>query len=180
MRTVRAILLVVALMVPFGLVASPAGAASGTTCKTASGTATFTPALPKIGSTKKVTPTVKITGGKFAGCTGGGVTSAALVATIKFTIPNNCTTLLKNASTGAKGPETLTWNNHKTSTVTLTLGGPPKGKPATYTTATGPVTAGLFKGLHQSGTLVYSIGGGCTKTDLSKVTFKQVTAQTIK
>jgi hypothetical protein len=120
-----------------------------------------------------------ITGGKLGGCTGGGVTSGSLAATIKFTIPSNCTSLLAGAPTGAKGTETITWNTKQKSTVALVLYGV-TGKP-TQTTAFGPVTAGLFAGLSQTGTLAYTLPtGACTSGGLSKVTFKQVAAQAFK
>jgi hypothetical protein len=167
-------LLTAATLLPVGLIAAPAGAAAKTTCKSAGGSATFTPALPKVGSTAKVKPTIKIVGGKLAGCTGGGVTGGTLAATIKFANAANCSSLLNGAPTGAKGTETITWSNKQTSTVTLTLAAV-KGKP-TQTKAAGVVTAGLFKGAKQSGTLNYTpLNGGCTTANLAKVTFKQVT-----
>lgn len=172
-----ALLLAAATMLPIGLIASPAGAAVKTSCKSASGSATFTPALPKLNSTSKVKPTIKIVGGKLAGCTGGGVTGGTLGATIKFANAANCSSLLAGAPTGAKGTETITWSNKQTSTVTLTLTAV-KGQP-TQTKTTGVVTAGLFKGAKQTGTLNYTpVGGGCTTANLSKVTFKQVTPVT--
>ena len=169
-------LLAAATMLPVGVLASPAGAAVKTTCKSASGSATFTPALPKVGSTAKVKPTIKIAGGKLT-CTGGGVTGGTLAATIKFANAANCSSLLAGAPTGAKGTEIITWSNKQTSTVTLTLAAV-TGKP-TQTKATGVVTAGLFKGAKQAGTLNYTpLNGGCTSANLAKVTFKQVTPVT--
>ena len=172
-----AMLLAVGTMLPVGILSAPAGAAVKTSCKSATGSASFTPALPKAGSTAKVKPTIKIAGGKLASCTGGGVTSGTLAATIKFANAANCSSLLAGAPTGAKGTETITWSNKKTSTVTLTLAAV-KGKP-TQTKATGVVTAGLFKGAKQAGTLNYTpLTGGCTSANLAKVTFKQVTPVT--
>jgi hypothetical protein len=160
------------MLLPVGLIAAaPADAVGGTVCKTASGTATFLPALPSIKSTTKNKPTVTIKNGKLAGCVGGGVTSATLTATLKFGLASNCKSLLAGASTNTKGTEKITWNNKKTSTVTLTLTGVPK-KP-TNITATGPVTLGLFKGSKQSGTLAFTLpAGACTTKPLSTVTFK--------
>jgi hypothetical protein len=132
-----------------------------------------------LGSATKVKPTVKITGGKLAGCTGGGVTSATLAATLKFGVASNCTTLLAGAAANTKGTETITWNTKKTSTVTLSLVGV-AGNP-TQTNATGPASAGLFKGSKQAGKLSYAIPtGGCSKAALSKVTFKQLTPISFK
>jgi len=172
------VLLAALVALPVVLAASSAGAAVGTSCAKASGSATFSPALPKIGSTSKVTTTVTIKG-TLGGCTGGGVTSAALVANIKFTIPSNCSSLLAGAATGARGTETLTWNTKQKSAATLVLYGV-TGKP-TETTAFGPVTSGPFAGLEQTGTLAYTLPtGACASTGLSKVTFTQAGSQTFK
>jgi hypothetical protein len=139
----------------------------------------FTPALPKVGSTAKVKPTITIKGAKLSGCKGGGVTSGTFAATLKFSVASNCQTLLKGAETGTKGTETITWNTKKTSTVALALKGV-KGK-VTQTTATGPVAKGLFAKAKQSGTLNYTLPkGACGTAGLSKVTFKNVTPIVIK
>jgi hypothetical protein len=178
MRKFAGVLVAAAMMLPVGLMASPAGAAAGTTCKTASGTATFTPPLPKVGSTTKVKPTIKVTG-TLSGCTGGGVTGATISATLKQAIAGNCSSLVAGATANIAGTETITWNTKATSTVALKLTG--VTKKATETTATGPVSAGLFKGSKQSGTLNYTpLNGGCGKAALAKVSFKQITAITIK
>jgi hypothetical protein len=51
----------------------------------------------------------------------------------------------------------------------------------TETTATGPVSAGLFKSARQSGTLSYTpLNGGCATAALVTVTFTQIPAITIK
>jgi len=168
------------MALPIGLVASPAGAATvGTTCKGASGTATFSPALPIVGATAKVKSTVTIKNAKVTGCNGGGVTGGTFSASLKFTVANNCSSLLAGGETGTKGTETITWNTKKTSTVALSLKGV-KGK-VTQTNATGPVTKGVFAKAKQTGTLNYTLpAGACTKTALSKVTFKQITPIVIK
>ena len=159
-RRVAGFLVAAAMVVPLGLIASPAGAAGTTTCKTASGTATFSPALPKIGSKTKVKPTVTIKGAKVSGCT-GGVKTGTFNASLKFSVASNCDTLLAGAPTGTKGTETITWNTKKTSTVALSLVGV-KGH-VTQTKASGPVSAGLFKGSKQSGSLNYTLPtGACT------------------
>ena len=177
-RKVAGFLVAAAMALPIGLIASPAGAAGATTCKTASGTATFSPALPKLGSAAKVKPTVTITGAKLGGCT-GGAKSGTFKASLKFSAASNCTSLLAGATTGTKGTETVTWNTLKISTVALTLVGV-NGHP-TQTKAAGGVTAGLFKGSKQSGTLNYTLPtGACTSAGLSKVTFKQLTPIVIK
>jgi hypothetical protein len=168
------------MALPIGLGASPAGAATvGTTCKGASGTATFSPALPKVGATTTVKPTITIKGAKLTGCKGGGVTSGTFVASLKFSVASNCSTLLAGGETGTKGTETITWNTKQTSTVALSLKGV-KGK-VTQTNATGPVSKGLFAKAKQTGTLNYTLpSGGCTAAALSKVTFKSITPIVIK
>ena len=79
MRKVGGLLLVLAVAVPIGLLATgPAGAAGGTKCKGGSSTATFTPALTPAAAKvqKPVRDTVKTTAGTLTGCSGGGVTGA--------------------------------------------------------------------------------------------------------
>lgn len=177
MRKFAGVCLAAAMLLPVGLIAAaPAGAAAPkTTCKTASGTATFSPALPKVGSTAKVKPTITVTG-KLSGCTGGGVKSATISAVLKQANAGNCTTLLAGATANITGSETLKWNNKKTSTVKpLKLTGVTGH--ATQTTATGPVSAGLFLKAKQTGTLSFTpLNGGCTTAGLAKVSFKNVTA----
>lgn len=181
MRRAAAILFALAVMHPLGVIdSSPAGAAGGTTCQAASGSATFKPALPKLGSKVKVAATVKVTGGKLSGCVGGGVTSGVVKLTSKFAKSLNCETLAKQGSTNpTKGTEVITWNNKKTSTISVTLTGV-KTSPKQARIA-GTVTAGLFKGSKQSGTVEYiPPKGGCTSKGLSVATFKHVTPQVIK
>lgn len=168
------------MALPIGLIAAPAGAATvGTTCKTASGTATFSPALPKAASTATAKPTITIKNAKLGGCKGGGVTSGTFSATLKFSVASNCTKLIAGAETGTKGTETITWNTKKTSTVALTLKGV-KGH-VTRTTASGGVSKGLFAKAKQTGTLNYTLpAGACGTNGLAKVTFKQLTPIVIK
>jgi len=112
-------------------------------------------------------------------CTGGGVTGAKITATLKQAIAGNCSSLIAGATANIAATETITWNTNATSTVALKL--TDVTKKAAQTTATGPVSAGLFKGAKQSGTPNYTpLSGGCTKAALVKVSFKQLTAITIK
>ena len=179
-RTITGFVAVAAMALPIGLIAAPAGAATvGTTCKTASGTATFAPALPKAGSIAKVKPTVTIKNAKLGGCKGGGVTGGTFSATLKFSVASNCSTLIAGGETGTKGTETITWNTKKTSTVALTLKGVPGH--VTQTTAAGGVSKGVFAKAKQSGNLNYTLpSGACGSAGLSKVTFKQLTPIVIK
>jgi hypothetical protein len=177
-RIAGVLLLTAAVALPVGLSASPAGAVGGTACKTASGLATFKPALPPVTSSTKVKPTVTIAGSKVGGCVGGGVTAGTLSSTLKFSIASNCTTLLQGKSGGVSGPLKIVWANAKgTSTVgkaTLSL---ISGRPATEQKVSGLVSAGKFKGSKLTATTVYTIPkDGCSKNALAKVTFKLKTA----
>ncbi len=180
MSKVAGILFAAAMVLPIGLVASPAGAGGGTVCKTAGGTATFSPALPIL--TSKATVKDKLTAiGTLGQCSGGGVTTAhTLFVTPVGKTGSNCTTLITYNPKAAPttGTETITWNTGKTSTVALELH-QVKGH-STETSVTGTVTAGLFKGLGQTGTLIYTAEkNGCTKIPLASVTYKQVTTAAI-
>jgi hypothetical protein len=180
MRKVAGVLFAAAMVLPIGLVVSPAGAATGTTCKTTSGTATFSPALPKIGNKTLVNSTITVKNGKLGGCN-NGVTAGAVTLSAKI-LNANCSALVsppKNAKP-TTGTEKITWTpaSKGTSTIPVTLG-TVKGHP-TETTLSGTVSAGTFKGTKISGTVVYTIpSGACQKTALSTVTFTQFTPQSI-
>lgn len=180
MRKVAGVLVTAAMMLPVGLVATHAGAAAATpTCKALAGTATFTPAIPKVGSATKVKTTVGIKGAKLSGCTGGGVTGGTVNATLKFGLAANCASLLKGDSTKTAGTVTIIWNTKATSTVAkATLVGV-TGKP-TQSTVSGKITAGLFVGKTVSVVTNYVIpAGGCSKSDLAKVTFTILKGKTL-
>jgi hypothetical protein len=167
---VAGLLFATALVLPIGLIASPAGAAAGTTCKTSTGKATFNPPLPKLGSTTLV-KTVLTGTGTLSGCVGGGVTGGSVKTVSVKSSGSNCSTQLAN-KTISKATETITWNTKQTSTIAITLS-PVKGKPSTNKAVSGTVTAGLFKGLHQTGLTVFTPAtGSCTATTLSSVTYK--------
>jgi hypothetical protein len=179
MRYAVRFLMMAALVLPFGLVVAEhsAGAAAGTTCSKSSGTATFKPALPVVGSSQTVKPTVTVKGGKTTGCKGGGVTSATFASLTKFHDPTNCSILLSGNPTPHPPTGTLTskWNTGATSVAAVTLN-TVSGQP-TQTHITGKVTSGLFSGLSLAVTLSFTPKtGNCTSTPLSAVTFKQVTA----
>jgi hypothetical protein len=160
------------------LVVSPAGAAGGTTCATTSGTATFNPPLPPFGSKATVNGTFTAIGtvGK---CVGGGVTSGhTKFVSDKGKTGSNCTTLATPSTTPTTGTLTITWNTGKTSTLKITLGNV-KGQ-ITERTVSGPVTAGLFKGLKQTSAVTYAIPSGFCKTALKTLSYKQAGASVIK
>jgi hypothetical protein len=181
MRVSMKFLLAAALVVPAGLVAAPdAGAAGGTTCAHSSGTATFKPALPKSGSSTTVKPKVIVKKAKTTSCSGGGVTGATFNSTAKFHTATNCDILLSGQPSPhpPTGTITTTWNTGATSVASVTLN-PVSGQP-TETHVTGTVTSGLFNGMKLDQTLSFTPKtGDCLTTDLSQVTFKEVTPLTI-
>ena len=180
MRKVARVVFAIAMVAPVGLIASPSGAVGGTSCKTASGAATFSPALPKLGNTTTVVSTVTAKGAVVGGCAGGGVISATASFTAKFSKPGNCTTLATAGNSNrAKGKGVLTWNTQRTSTIAMSLTGV-NGAPKN-TKLAGTVIAGMFKGLRLSGTVAFVVpAGACAKTALTKVAFKQLSPRVIK
>jgi hypothetical protein len=160
-RFLRVLVVVIALLPIAAVEATPAGAAAGTTCKSLGGSATVTPGLPKYGSTQTVRPTISIKGAKVSGCR-GAVKGATASATLKFDQSANCTSLITqiagNVKAKAKGTASITWNNHKTSKVSfsLTFGSVPNN-PSVAKLA-GTVTAGLFVGMKETGSVAWSLG----------------------
>ena len=179
MRVPMKFLMAAALLVPAGMVvtsATGAGAVGGTTCTGTSGVATFTPALPKVGSSATVTPVVTIKGAKITGCSGGGVTSGTFKSKITFHDPTNCQKLLNGdpVANPPTGKITTTWNTTQVSVAKvklLTVSGQP-----TQTHVVGKIVSGLFVGLKLDQTLSFAPKtGDCVNTDLSQVTFQQQT-----
>jgi hypothetical protein len=164
------------LVVGFGAVtAAPAGsaAAKGPTCKTFSATVSVSPALPKYGAPTIVTATVKTTG-KIGGCTGGpvkGVTGAAVATVYKY--KGNCTTLVNGkGGTVIPGTATLTWSNHKTSTILTTTTQTSKvgAMPIILKLAT-KITKGQYAGTSNTTNVKETAPAGtCTTTGASKAT----------
>jgi hypothetical protein len=183
MRKVGGVLLAVAMVLPLGLIASPAGAAGGTSCATASGKATFKPPLPPLTSKTTVLGTFTAVG-TLGKCVGGGVTSAhSTLTSVKGKTGSNCKSIATPAKAGthtATGNGKITWNTGATSTVTWVLD-PIKGKSAINQKLTAKVTVGLFKGMTQTISTVYAIpAGACGSKPLSFVTYKQTSPAVIK
>jgi hypothetical protein len=178
MRKVGGMLLAVAMLLPVGLAASPAGAAGGTTCKANVGSSTFKPALPPLSSKATVNSTTAGVG-TITGCSGGGVTGGTFKSLFKYTA-YNCTKLLAYNPTPRVGTITTTWSNHQTSTGSLTLHAI-KGN-ITKVNVTGTISAGLFKGLKLTTSFTFGLAttGGCTKVALAKVTIKSASPIVIK
>jgi hypothetical protein len=181
MRVSARFLLAAAMVLPFGLVAMPsAGAAGGTSCAHTSGTATFNPVLPKSGDSTTVTPKVSGKKGAITSCSGGGVTSATLTTKAKFHTPTNCDILLSGnpSKKPPSGTITTKWNTGATSTASVKL--LPVSGQTLEAHITGKVTSGLFVGLTVNQTISFAPKtGNCLTTDLSSVTFSEVTPLTI-
>jgi hypothetical protein len=176
MRKAAGLLIAVSLVLPLGaLAASPAGSATakGPTCKTFTASVTVSPSLPKLGVATKVTATVT-TKGKIGGCTGGpvkGVTGATAATVYKYT--GNCTTLVtgKGGKT-VNGTSTLTWSNHKTSSITTTTVQTSKvGATPIILKLTTKVTKGQYVGTTAVSTVKETAPAGtCQTTGASKAT----------
>jgi hypothetical protein len=176
MRKFVGLLCAAALVTPAAVIvtASPAAAAPVVTCAKAAGSATFTPPLPKLSSTKLVKAKLAATG-TLKSCTGsGGVTAG----TIKFTQsgtpePGNCKTLAEVKSTDKPtiGKLVITWAGGK-GTSTVAKFSIKQTKAVIDSVTTGKITAGLFVGKTVKGTTTYTVpAGGCSTKDLAKVTY---------
>ena len=165
-----------------GPVSAPVGVkiGPGTVCAQETGTATFSPPLPRLtksgGGT--VVDTVLTTNGTIGNCVGGGVTGGTTALVSSTIVGASCSTF----AAGTQGPFhatlTITWNTNATSTVALQIQAP-KGR-ATSPRLSGTVTDGLFKGLRETATLGFSLGKtGCTSADLSTLPYKQLVSTVI-
>jgi hypothetical protein len=181
MRKGLGALLAAAMLLSLGSISVPAGAAAAKpTCKTISGTATVSPALPALSSKVLVKPTATIKGSTLGGCSGGGVTSATVAASLKWGLPANCTTLVAGKTANIAGTVTLVWNTKASSTANVTVHALNPKAPTNLTIA-GSITTGLFKASKLSLVVAFApLNGGCTTAGLTKASFKQVTALTIK
>jgi len=162
MRKVAGVLVVAAMLLPLGLTAAPAGAASGTSCAVQTGTASIKPGItPKA---TNVTITVKETLSK---CVGGGVTGGTETASI-LSKAATCAGLGKNGTKTGPIVGTITWNTKKTSAVSINT-----VSDGLKATATGTVKSGLFAGQKISTTIQYSLSkGNCVVTPLTALTIK--------
>jgi hypothetical protein len=159
-----------------GSIAAVVDTGAGTHCTNASGTATFTPPLPKLGKVgnNPVVDTVLTMTGTLDGCTLGGVTSGTTSLVSNQIKAANCSTFAAGSPPPIIATLTITWNTQATSTIALRIQ-VPRNRP-TSPTLTGTVTAGLFMGLHETSTLGISLGKtGCTSADLSTAPYTQLT-----
>ena len=183
MRKGLGLLVVVALLIPFGVsVAAPGGAATPLppTCKTFAGTETWSPPLPKLGDNTKVNSTITLSA-KLTGCSGvSGITSGTSSATTKVT-QQNCTTTVAAAGKGAKSTGVVKWNNGKTTTSSdvLTLKSKVGVSPATFVLVAKD-TSGIGAGHTTTTTISVTLNtGACLTATLSKATF-HATKSTVK
>lgn len=178
-KPVYAVLVAGLLLSSLSIGAAPVGAASGTSCKSSTGSLSFNPTLPKLGSSAKVFAKLSMSG-VISSCSGGGVSSGQL----KFTSGTsksgmNCATLAAYSSSPMSGTEVIAWDAGGTSTISLKLLDV-KDSP-TMERLQGTVSAGLFKGLKQSGLIQFSLpSNGCTKVGFSKASYRAINPLTIK
>jgi hypothetical protein len=174
MRKAAGLLCALTLLIPVGIVATgSAGAATTTTqCKTLTGKQTYSPSLPKLGASNKVTSTVSSTS-KIGGCVGGGVTSGTATAKSKYV--GNCTTFAAGLGKPTKGTASIKWSNGKTTSVQTTLTS--KSKPGTspvIAVLVSKFVSGQFAGHTSTVTLKATGNGGkntCISTPLAFFTF---------
>jgi len=156
--------------------APPAGAAGGTTCKTFTGSVTFHPPLPPVSSNATVKGYFTVAG-KLSGCTGAVRSATVTGRSATSKTGQNCKTIA-TSKTANTVTITTKWNNGKTSTGKLTS---KPGSNPTIQTVTGTTTAGLFKGLHTSTQVQYTIPSGqCSSKPGSKFTLKNTKPVVIK
>ena len=167
MRKAAGLFVALVLCIPVGvLAAGSAGAAATTlpTCTKLTGTVKYSPALPKIGNSTKVTST-STSSLKITGCTGGGITSGVITGTAKYT--GNCTTLLTPSTKPLLS--TVKWSNGKTSSLSTTTKTTSKtGVTPILATLTSKITAGLGVG-HTTivPVKVIAAAGACTNIALT-------------
>ena len=139
MRRICLFTMAIALLAPMAvLTAGPAGAAGGTTCGKPSGTITITPGLTGTPTVQTISVVLPVKACKGGGVTGG--TSKGSIKTGKISI-----------STFASGApvtlnDTITWNNHKTSTFAASATTKISSKGVITSTVKGKVSTGLFVG----------------------------------
>jgi hypothetical protein len=160
-------LLTVVILAPIAFVAPLGGATTGETCVHISGAAFFAPPLPDLLSKAKVPLTLTTKGVKVYTCTGSGGAIGNASLTVKSAVKTNCRSLSTSLRYTATGAGKINWTKGKPSTLALTFTFP---RFALSPQVTGRVTAGQFKGLPVSASLVLDMfTGNCGSTPLSKM-----------
>ena len=162
-------------MLPVGLAAVQAGGGpppADTTCRTVTGTASFSPTLPKWASNAKVSGTL-IAVGKMARCAGGGVTGGTI--TLNAVTPLlNCTTFLGTLPHSEGQPmnttETIKWDTKRTSALAIRFGA--EGNGHAIILVKGVVSHGAFAGRYETADLVYKLAtpAACKGEGLKSIT----------
>jgi phage FluMu protein Com len=186
MRKALGMLFAASLLVSVGVAASgPAGSAVNTKvpkCKSIQGTQTFTPGLPKSGSSQTVKPVTK-TMLSITGCTGApGITKGSSNTSSKATTATNCNKLLADAAAHKPAKATtgvITWSNKQTTTTSNVLTVTGINKDGTLAAKlVSHYTKGLGKG--KTSTVLFKATpnkGWCTKTAFTKTSFKSTSVK---
>ena len=163
MRAFVRFTIAVTLLTPLAaLTATPAGATSGTVCAKQTGGATIQPGITQRAT--NVTISVRET---LSGCKGGGVTSGTEVVSIASKAAT-CNGLARIGTKTGPSAGKITWNNKKTSTISLTT-----VSSGLNVTVAGTVKAGLFAGQKISTAIQYSPSPtNCNTTPLTSLTIK--------
>jgi len=169
MRKAAGLLLAAAILLPVGLVASPASAAAGTTCAPPSGKITVSPGIAATPKVQTITIKLPITG-----CKGGGVTGGIFTGSLKTT-PISLGNFATTAAT-LKLASTIKWKPTGTSTLVATSV-TTVGK-SLVSTVTGKITKGTFANMTFKSVQTVTLGplvGGAVKN----LTIKGTTPITI-
>ncbi len=174
-----AVTLAAAIALTTGVVtAAPAGAAGSTKCLNVLGTATFKPGLPKRGSSAKVKTTITLNA-HVGSCSGGGVASGALTATLKAGVAGNCTSFGHEADLKITGTAKIIWNNHNTSTIAVAKLIPVPSSGFVQWRLAGDVTAHKFVGSTLSSLLWFS-AGSCSTGPMTSAKIRRAKPLTIE
>jgi hypothetical protein len=180
MRKLAGFLCAAAVALPVPLLAEPASAANGVTCRSLEGTEDWKPALPH--TARKTKPKITIKDAKLSRCTssGGAITGGTFNASIKWLDPGNCDTLTTytpgQREPRIKGTVTIDWNTGRTSTIAVSLR---KTKPYVQK-ITGKVTRGKYAGsAFKVLLLIDPPPGACDTKPLSTTPFAGLTKLTI-
>lgn len=151
------------------ILALPAGAVTPVqTCKTVTGSATFSPGLTNTPRNN----TVKAKGTE-KGCIPSVKTGGSGVITATINVPNGSCAKLAQGGQTLKGTATTTWHNKKVSKYALVFK-TGTGSNITLANITGKVTYGLFVKHTVTGQIKFTVQGSpnCTTIPVKSVTFK--------
>jgi len=127
--------------------AGAGAAAPRVTCTSLRGALRFTPPLEMPGSSKKYITKLTVTNAVLDGCTGAPTKMAHLSFSATTKAKENCSGM--QTGYAATGTETITWLDHSTTKVTLTVSAPQE-RDSLRPLLRGPVSSGLLKGSRQN------------------------------